>query len=81
MSDTETVEPVNEAPNLVIQDIENALKIIDFAAEQGAFKGWTTIQQVFAVRGRLAAFVNYAQASAAPAVLTEETPVAETPAA
>ncbi len=58
------VEPAIEAPSLGIQDINNALKIIDFAAEQGAFKGWNTIQQVLSVREKIAAFVAYAQANA-----------------
>ena len=57
-------EPAIDAPSLGIQDIQNALKIIDFAAEQGTFKGWQTIQQVFAVREKIAAFVAYAQANA-----------------
>ena len=52
-----------EAPNLALQDIENALKIIDFACEQGAFKGWNTINQVQSVRRKLSAFVEYATAN------------------
>lgn len=68
MSDTETTPevqaPAEDAPSLGIQDIQNALKIIDFAAEQGAFKGWSTIQQVLNVRGKIAAFVAYAEANA-----------------
>lgn len=50
-----------ETPSLGIQDIKNALSVIDYAAEQGAFKGWTTIEQVLAVRSRLNNFVNFAQ--------------------
>jgi hypothetical protein len=57
---------VVEAPSLGIQDIQNALKIIDFAAEQGAFKGWNTIEQVLAVRSKIAAFVAFAEANADP---------------
>lgn len=56
--------PIPDAPTLGIQDIQNVLKIIDFAADQGVFKGWQTIQQVFAVRERVAAFVAFAQANA-----------------
>jgi hypothetical protein len=73
MSDTETVveapsevvvaEPAAEAPSLGIQDIQNALKIIDFACDQGAFKGWNTIEQVRSVRLKIAAFVAYAEAN------------------
>jgi len=50
-----------ENPSLGIQDIKNALSVIDYAAEQGAFKGWSTIEQVLAVRNRLNNFVNFAQ--------------------
>ena len=66
MSEVTTIvtEEVEEAPSLGIQDIENALKVIDFAAEQGAFKGWKTIQQVLQVREKIATFVAYAQANA-----------------
>lgn len=63
-----TVE--SEAPSLGLQDIQNALKIIDFAADQGAFKGWTTVQQVMSVRNKIADFVAYAEANA-------DTPAAE----
>lgn len=44
-------------------DIQNALKVIDFACDQGAFKGWSTIEQVQVVRTKLAAFVAYAAAN------------------
>ena len=56
----------SEAPSLGLQDIQNALKIIDFAADQGAFKGWTTVQQVMSVRNKIADFVAYAEANAEP---------------
>ena len=42
----------------IIAELKNALTIIDYAAEQGAFKGWQVINQVLAVRGRVAAFVD-----------------------
>jgi hypothetical protein len=64
MTDTAAEVQQTEAPTLGLQDIENTLKIIDFAAEQGAFKGWNTIQQVLAVRGKIAAFLTYAQENA-----------------
>jgi hypothetical protein len=74
---TETVEYTSETttedPTLGLQDITNALKIIDFACEQGAFKGWNTIEQVRAVRAKIAAFLDFAEANSAP-------PVAEAPA-
>ena len=46
-----------QAPAIGVQDIENAIKVIDHACEQGAFKGWEVIQQVITVRDRLASFV------------------------
>ena len=52
-----SVPPENQ-PSLNIADIQNALKIIDYAAEQGAFKGWTIIEQVLVSRNRLNDFVK-----------------------
>lgn len=63
----EATAPEAEGPNLSITDIQNALRVIDFAADQGAFKGWSTIEQVYAVRQKLNAFVTFAQANSAPA--------------
>ena len=64
-----------EAPTINLVDIQNAVRVIDFAAEQGAFKGWQTIEQVLAVRNKLNAFVS----AVAPAeeVVEEEAPVVE----
>lgn len=45
-------------PNLNIDDIRNAIRVIDFSAEQGAFKGWQIIEQVLQVRNRLNDFVK-----------------------
>jgi hypothetical protein len=59
LSDT----PQTDAPSLGLVDIQNALKVIDFACDQGAFKGWSTIEQVQVVRTKLAAFVAYAAAN------------------
>lgn len=77
MSDNTAVADTNtvETPSLGLQDIENALKIIDFACEQGAFKGWTTINQVRSVRNKISAFVEYANAN------SDQTSEAATPAA
>ena len=69
----QTPQPNAEAPSLALQDIQNILKIIDFAADQGVFKGWTTIQQVFTVREKVAAFVEFAQTN-----MDEEAPTAST---
>jgi hypothetical protein len=50
-------------PSLNIADLANLLTVVDYAAEQGAFKGWQTIQQVIVVREKLAAFVMAAKAA------------------
>lgn len=70
----ETVEETTEAteaatteagtPQLTLADVKNAVNVIDYAANQGCFKGWDTIAQVMQVRQRLAAFVE----AASPAV-------------
>lgn len=54
-------EPTNDVV-LSLADIQNAVKVIDFAADQGAFKGWQTIEQVLVVRSRLNNFIAAAQA-------------------
>lgn len=54
--------------SLGLNDIRDAIRCIDFAAEQGAYKGWQTIQQVLIVRNRLNAFVS---AVAPPTAATE----------
>lgn len=61
-----------QAPSLGMVDIQNALKIIDFACEQGAFKGWNTITQVQSVRNKLATFLAIAEAATASTEATEE---------
>jgi hypothetical protein len=58
MSETIEAPQANESPSLGVQDIQNAVRVIDFAAEQGAFKGWQTIEQVLLVRNRLRSFVQ-----------------------
>lgn len=60
MSDTNTTNQPNipeNAPKISVDDIKNSIRIIDFAAEQGAFKGWKVIEQVLLVRNRLNEFV------------------------
>lgn len=59
---SDTTEPHIEAPSLGLVDIQNGLKIIDFACDQGAFKGWATIEQVQSVRNKYAAFIAHAAA-------------------
>ncbi len=48
-----------------IQDIANLVQIVDYAANQGAFKGWDTIRQVIEVRDKAAAFIEFTQAQQA----------------
>ena len=60
---------------LGIEDIENAVNVIDYACEQGAFKGWNVIEQVNGVRNRLALFVK----SVKPVKETEEAPASSSP--
>jgi hypothetical protein len=61
---------MTEQINLNITDIADAVKIIDYAAEQGAFKGWGNIRQILIVRDRLDMFIaaaNAANAASTPA--------------
>lgn len=57
--------------NLNITDIADAVKIIDYAAEQGAFKGWGNIRQILIVRDRLEMFTTAATATNAAATPAE----------
>jgi hypothetical protein len=65
-----------------VVDLQNAVKIIDHAADQGAFKGWQVIEQVIAVRNKLNAFVTAALAAqqAEQDAADAATAAAETPA-
>lgn len=58
----EAVEANEAEISLSLNDIQNAVKVIDFAADQGAFKGWKTIEQVLVVRQRLNSFLEAASA-------------------
>lgn len=70
MSETNEVTATEEPISLSLNDIQNAVKVIDFAADQGAFKGWKTIEQVLNVRQRLNSFLEVA--TAAQGETTEE---------
>ncbi len=63
--------PPPASPNLNITDIADAVKIIDYAAENGAFKGWANIRQIILVRDRLETFVSAAMAAQTPATEPE----------
>ncbi|NJO62885.1 MAG: hypothetical protein HC836_33090 [Richelia sp. RM2_1_2] len=52
--------PAAEGPQLTLADIKNAVNVIDYAANQGSFKGWEVIAQVMQVRQRLASFIEAA---------------------
>lgn len=65
MAEQETVqqakpEVAGPGPTISILDLQNAIKVIDYACDQGAFKGWAVIEQVAAVRTKLSAFVEAA---------------------
>lgn len=60
------VEAPADAPAIGLVDLQNAVKVIDHAADQGAFKGWQTIEQVMAVRNKLVAFIVYASPKEEP---------------
>lgn len=70
MSDTQnqaaTSEAATQGPVIGIADLQNAVKIIDYACEAGAFKGWSVIEQVIAVRSKLATFLAAAVPPAEP---------------
>jgi len=67
--------PPTDSPVLSISDIQNAIRVIDYAAEQGAFKGWQTIEQVLIVRNRMNEFLKSVSPADA-ATAGAETPTA-----
>lgn len=50
-------ETQTEAPQITLVDLQNVLRIIDVAAERGAFKGGE-LTSVGSVRDKLAAFLE-----------------------
>ena len=58
--------------SLNVTDIADAVKIIDYAAEQGAYRGWDNIRQILVVRDRLDAFVTAASAQVNTAPVLSE---------
>jgi hypothetical protein len=54
---------MDQQMNLNFNDIADAIKIIDHAAQEGAFKGWDNIRPILSVRDKLQAFVESAQAA------------------
>jgi len=69
--------------NLNLNDLKNVVNVIDYAAAQGAFKGWDTIRQVMEIREKVAVFLQAAESAEqqkAQANQSAETQSAETPA-
>ena len=56
---------------LNVTDIADAVKVIDHACEQGAYRGWHNIRQVLALRDRLEAFTIAATAQVTPPPVLE----------
>ncbi len=57
-TETTAVAPTPaDVPAISVADLRNAVEIIDHACLQGAFKGWSVIEQVMTVRNKIAAFV------------------------
>lgn len=79
MSDQAVETTATEQPSIQLVDLANALRIIDAAAERGAFKG-PELSQVGAVRDKIAAFLN-AVAPQQEEAEGEEAPVEEKKAA
>ncbi|CAM6054940.1 unnamed protein product [Sphagnum tenellum] len=75
ISEISTETPTTAAPDaaLSITDIQNAIRVIDYAADQGAFKGWETIQQVLVVRNRMNDFLKAVVPPTSDAVAQETT--------
>lgn len=73
---TDTTET---SSNLGLPDIINAVRIIDAAAERGAFKG-NELSQVGAVRDKIAAFIEAATKAQKDAEGEGETVATEAPA-
>lgn len=59
-------ETQTEAPQVTLVDLQNALRIIDVAAERGAFKGGE-LTSVGSVRDKLAAFLEATMPKEEPA--------------
>lgn len=72
MTDATQETPEVSNPQINIVDLRNAVKIIDIAAERGAFKG-QELSSVGSVRDKLAAFV----AAVTPVEGAPEAPEAE----
>lgn len=79
MTEQTTATPEQQTVGVSLNDIALAVRIIDLAAERGAFKG-VDMSAVGTCRDRLAAFVTANAPKEAPAE-AQEAPAAETAAA
>lgn len=61
MTTEQTSTPVEtketESITINLADLQNVVRVLDHACEQGAFKGWQVIEQVFTLRAKIANFV------------------------
>ena len=55
--DAPLAKPEGSDPTIQLVDLANALRIIDVAAQRGAFQG-SELSQVGAVRDKISAFLN-----------------------
>jgi hypothetical protein len=53
---------MSEQPSINVNDLAAGVKLIDIAAEAGAYRGWELIRQALVVRDRLNSFVVAANA-------------------
>jgi len=52
------MENKNEKVDLTLVDLKNLLIILDYAANNGLFKGWETMKNVISLRERLDSFIR-----------------------
>jgi hypothetical protein len=76
MTEATQVETPAEAPTIGIVDLQNALKIIDAAAERGAFRG-NELTAVGTVRDKINAFLDSLPKAEGEAEAAETTETAE----
>lgn len=76
MSDTNPETVAAEQPTIGIVDLQNALKIIDAAAERGAYRG-NELTAVGAVRDKIQAFLDALPKEEDAEGETSETPAEE----
>lgn len=58
---TDTTENAPQVPAFTPDDLVLAIQLIDEGVNQGAYKGWETIQRAMSVRTRLLQFAQHWQ--------------------